>query len=175
MHEAATNGNYAPLAAQAEMIGDELERMIAMGMHHSVVCAEDAPRFEGAVDREALEATSIGTLMLDGMKAICEVWPRGPVERDFAEPLDSAVPALLLSGEFDPATPGVLRRGGGKGLPERPAPRRAGPGPWPGAAALRAAADAPVHRRRRVAGLDTACVATIRPAPFFLSFSGSAP
>jgi hypothetical protein len=26
-----------------------------------------------------------------------------------------------------------------------------------------------------VAGLDTACVQAIRPAPFFLSFSGSAP
>ena len=26
-----------------------------------------------------------------------------------------------------------------------------------------------------VAGLDTACIDSIRPAPFFLSFSGSAP
>ena len=105
VHEAATNGNYGPLAAQAEMIGDDLERMLAMGMHNSVVCAEDAPRFAGAVDRKALEATAIGALMLDGMQAICEDWPRGPVDTDFAEPLDSAVPALLLSGEFDPATP----------------------------------------------------------------------
>ena len=35
------------------MLGDELESMIAMGMHNSVVCAEDAPRFAGAVDRAA--------------------------------------------------------------------------------------------------------------------------
>ena len=51
VHEAATNGNYAPLAAQAEMQSKDLVRMIAMGMHNSVVCAEDAPRFDGAVPR----------------------------------------------------------------------------------------------------------------------------
>jgi pimeloyl-ACP methyl ester carboxylesterase len=105
VHEAATNGNYAPLAAQAEMANDDLEHLIAMGMHNSVVCAEDAPLFDGAVDRKALEATAIGPLMQDAMKAICEVWPRGPVDADLAKPLDSKVPALLLSGEFDPATP----------------------------------------------------------------------
>ena len=177
VHEAATNGNYAPLAAQAEMIGDELERMIAMGMHHSVVCAEDAPRFAGAVDRKALEATAIGPLMLDGMQAICEVWPRGPVDADFAEPLDSAVPALLLSGEFDPATPADLRRDGRRrDSASAPARRRPGPGPRPGAAALPAEDAAAVHRRRQRRRTSTrACVEQIRPAPFFLSFSGSAP
>jgi pimeloyl-ACP methyl ester carboxylesterase len=175
VHEAATNGNYGPLAAQAEMIGDDLERMLAMGMHNSVVCAEDAPRFAGAVDRKALEATAIGVLMLDGMQAICEDWPRGPVDKDFAEPLDSAVPALLLSGEFDPATPAsygamalkgfrnglhVVVPGQGHGQTQLPCVQKL----------LRRFIDA-----GDAAGLDTACVGTIRPAPFFLSFSGSAP
>ena len=30
------------------MLGDELESMIAMGMHNTVACAEDEPRFAGA-------------------------------------------------------------------------------------------------------------------------------
>jgi len=175
LHEAATNGNYGPLAAQAEMIGDELVRMLAMGMHNSVVCAEDAPRFDGAVDRKALEASAIGPLMVEGMQAICEVWPRGPVDGDFAEPLDSAVPALLLSGEFDPATPAsygamaakgfrnglhVVVPGQGHGQTELPCIQKL----------LRRFIDA-----GSVAGLDTACVGTIKAASFFLSFSGGAP
>ena len=175
VHEAATNGNYGPLAAQAEMIGDDLERMIAMGMHNSVVCAEDAPRFAGAVDRKALEATAIGALMLDGMQAICEDWPRGPVDTDFAEPLDSAVPALLLSGEFDPATPASWGAMAAKGF--RNGLHVVVPGQGHGQARLPC-----VQKLLRrfidagsVAGLDTACVGTIKPAPFFLSFSGSAP
>ena len=175
VHEAATNGNYGPLAAQAEMIGDDLERMLAMGMHNSVVCAEDAPRFAGAVDRKALEATAIGALMLDGMQAICEDWPRGPVDTDFAEPLDSAVPALLLSGEFDPATPASWGAMAAKGF--RNGLHVVVPGQGHGQARLPC-----VQKLLRrfidagsAAGLDTACVGTIKPAPFFLSFSGSAP
>jgi pimeloyl-ACP methyl ester carboxylesterase len=175
IHEAATNGNYAPLAAQAEMVGEDLESMIAMGMHHSVVCAEDAPRFAGAVDRAALGATAIGPQMVDGMAAICEVWPRGPVDPDFADPLDSAVPALLLSGEFDPATPasyGEMAAGGfANGL------HVVVPGQGHGVTRLPCVQG--LVRQFVEAGsataLDVACVARIGPAPFFLSFSGSAP
>jgi pimeloyl-ACP methyl ester carboxylesterase len=175
IHEAATLGNYGPLAAQAEMLGDELESMIAMGMHHSVVCAEDAPRFAGAVDRQALEATTIGPQMVDGMEAICAVWPRGPVDADFAEPLDSAVPALLLSGEFDPATPATYGEMAAEGF--RNGRHVVVPGQGHGVTRLPC-----VQRLLRefiaagsVDALDDACVAKIQPAPFFLSFSGSAP
>jgi pimeloyl-ACP methyl ester carboxylesterase len=175
VHEAATNGNYAPLAAQAEMVSDDLEHMIAMGMHNTVVCAEDEPLFDGAVDRKALEATAIGPLIQDGMKAICEVWPRGPVDADFAKPLDSKVPALLLSGEFDPATPpsygAIAAKGFANGL------HLVVPGQGHGQTSLPC-----VQRILRqfidagtAGNLDTSCVARIRPAPFFLSFSGSAP
>jgi len=175
VHEAATLGNYAPLAAQAEMLGPELESMIAMGMHHSVVCAEDAPRFAGAIDRHALEATAIGPQMVDGMEAICAVWPRGPVDADFAEPLDSAVPALLLSGEFDPATPASYGEMAAKGF--RNGRHVVVPGQGHGVTRLPC-----VQRLLRqfidagsAAALDDACVAKIQSAPFFLSFSGSAP
>lgn len=175
VHEAATVGNYGPLAAQAEMLGPELESMIAMGMHHSVVCAEDAPRFAGAVDRQALEATAIGPLIMDGMEAICAVWPRGPVDADFAEPLDTVVPALLLSGEFDPATPASYGEMAAKGF--RNGLHVVVPGHGHGVTSLPC-----VQQLLRqfieagaATGLDEACVAKIAPPPFFLSFSGSAP
>ncbi len=175
VHEAATNGNYAPLAAQAEMISEDLERMIAMGMHHSVVCAEDAPRFEGAVNRKQLESTYLGPLMLDGMKAICEVWPRGPVDPDFAEPLTSKVPALLLSGEFDPATPAEYGVAAAAGFAN--SLHVVVPGQGHGQSQLNCLQK--IMRRFIAAGsaaeLDLACVKQIRPAPFFLSFSGTAP
>jgi pimeloyl-ACP methyl ester carboxylesterase len=175
VHEAATHDNFVPLAAQGEMIGKDLERMIAMGMHNSVVCAEDAPGFAGAVAREALEATTIGAAMQDGMAAICEIWPRGPVDTDFHRPLDSEVPALLLSGEFDPATPAsygaeaakgfgngrhLVVPGQGHGQISQPCIQRI----------VRQFIDA-----GSVAGLETGCLGTIEAAPFFLSFSGPAP
>jgi pimeloyl-ACP methyl ester carboxylesterase len=175
IHEAATNGNYVPLAAQAEMLGEGLERMIAMGMHHSVVCAEDAPLFTGATDRAVLERTYIGPIMLDGMTAICEVWPRGPVDEDFHEPLASSVPALLLSGEFDPATPAQYGAAAAQGF-ERHLHLVV---PGQGHGQMRLPCVQRLLRRfveeGRPDDLDTACVDMIRPAPFFLSFSGPAP
>jgi pimeloyl-ACP methyl ester carboxylesterase len=175
IHEAATNGDYAPLAAQAEMAGESLERAIAFGMHNTVVCAEDAPRFAGAVDRAALAATTLGLQMVEGMEAICAQWPRGPVDADFAEPLHSAVPALLLSGEFDPATPAAWGAEAAAGFSD--ALHLVFPGQGHGQERLRCAQR--IIRRfveaGTAAGLDAACVQEIRPAPFFLSFSGSAP
>jgi len=175
IHEAASRGNYGPLAAQALMVGKDLERMIAMGMHHSVVCSEDAPRFDGAVERAELERSYIGPVMVDGMTALCEIWPRGAVDSDFHEPLHSTVPALLLSGEFDPATP-----------PDYGAMAAAGfeqhlhlviPGQGHGQTGLpcvqRLLRD--FIERGTVDGLSAACVGDIKPAPFFLTFSGTAP
>ncbi len=175
IHEAATRGNYGPLAAQAMMADEDLERMIAMGMHNSVVCSEDAPHFEGAVERAALEKTYIGAVMVDGMKAICEVWPRGAVDADFHEPLRSKIPALLLSGEFDPATPPGYGAAAAAGFEQHL--HIVIPGQGHGQTGLpcvqRLLRDFVEHAD--VEKLDTACVGDIRPAPFFLSFSGSAP
>jgi pimeloyl-ACP methyl ester carboxylesterase len=165
VHEAATNGNYAPLA----------EQMLAMGMHHSVICAEDEPLFAGAVDRKALEATAIGTLLEDGMKAVCEVWPRGLVDADFTKPLDSKIPALLLSGEFDPASPPSYGELAAKGFANGlhlvvPGQGHIQSGLPCVQKILHQFIDAGATRE-----LDTSCVERLRPAPFFLSFSGSAP
>jgi pimeloyl-ACP methyl ester carboxylesterase len=127
------------------------------------------------VERKALESTLIGTTMLDAMEAICGEWPRGPVDADFAEPLDSSVPALLLSGEFDPATPPSYGDEAAKGF--RNGKHVIVPGQGHGVAGL------PCLQRLvrqfindgSATGLDATCVAGIRPVPFFLSFSGSAP
>ncbi len=175
IHEAATNGNFVPLAAQAEMAGEALEQAIAFGMHNSVVCAEDALRFDDAADRAALEATAMGPQMVEGMQAICEVWPHGPVDADFAQPLHSDVPALLLSGEFDPATPPDWGARAAAGFTD--ALHLVFPGQGHGQERLRCAQR--IIRKfvdaGTAEGLDAACVEEIRPAPFFLSFSGSAP
>jgi hypothetical protein len=85
------------------------------------------------------------------------------------------VPALLLSGEFDPATPASYGAVAAKGF--RNALHLVVPGQGHGQEQspcvqrlLRNFIEAGTPN-----GLDTACFAAITPAPFFLSFSGSAP
>ena len=75
---------------------------MALGMQLSVVCAEDA---DSMVPREEDAGTVLGNLMPSGMAAMCKVWPKSQPPADFHKPLATAVPALVLEGEFDPVTP----------------------------------------------------------------------
>lgn len=104
MHEAVTKDNYLPLASALLMQHDTVPDSIALGMHHSVVCAEDLPFF-GEVDRGRLSGTYMGTAIIDPLRRVCSVWPRGPVDEDLRLPLRTSVPTLLLSGSADPVTP----------------------------------------------------------------------
>ena len=101
---AAAEGDYGPLAAQVLMVGEDVHGAISYGMHFAVVCTEDVP-FWGRVDRAALEETFLGPVQIDALEQICESWPRGYIDDDFASPLETAVPVILLSGEDDPVTP----------------------------------------------------------------------
>ena len=105
VHEAA-NDNFVPLAAQFQLTVSSLADALALGMHNSVVCAEDMP----FVDREqlditALDATYMGALQFEALETICSIWPQGPVDDGFAAPLATDIPVLLLSGGADPITP----------------------------------------------------------------------
>jgi pimeloyl-ACP methyl ester carboxylesterase len=104
--DAAARGNYAPLAAQARMIAEQMSDALALGMHNAVMCSEDEPFYDPALfDVDALEASYIGIVQLDAIEAMCSVWPPGPVDEDFRAPLETAIPVLLLSGDADPITP----------------------------------------------------------------------
>ena len=174
--EARARGNFTPLAAQAEMVSDELDQALAYGMHNTVVCAEDLPFLDrAALDTDALRRSYLGDIMLEGLQAMCDVWPRGPVDADFKAPLRSAVPTLLMSGSFDPVTPPAYAALAAAGLSDHASVVFAGQGHLQ--LQLRCAQS--LVRRFLAAGtatgLDTSCVDAVAPAPFFLSFSGGAP
>ena len=102
----ARSADYRPLASLFLMTASGLSQSLAMGMHHSVACSEDYPRFsQSRLDRKALEASYLGPMIFDGISAICKDWPRGEVDKGFSEPLKSDIPTLLLSGTLDPVTP----------------------------------------------------------------------
>ncbi len=102
----ADGGNYRPLVAQFRMNMSELSDAIALGMHNAVMCTEDAPFYDDElVDRDALASSYIGPMQLEALKAICSVWPAGPIDPDFKLPLNTRTPVLMLSGSADPITP----------------------------------------------------------------------
>jgi pimeloyl-ACP methyl ester carboxylesterase len=98
----AAAGRFDTLLAQSRMVGEVLGETIALGMHFSVSCAEDA---DGLVVDPADADTALGNMLTEGIKGACAEWPRGAMPADFHAPVKSDVPVLLLSGELDPVTP----------------------------------------------------------------------
>jgi pimeloyl-ACP methyl ester carboxylesterase len=98
----AKDGRYEPLVGLASLFASRKGMSLAMGMHFSVVCAEDAPRVATAPSASGAEFGRDFTRMYE---RVCAGWPRGEVPADFYRIAPAASPVLLLSGGLDPVTP----------------------------------------------------------------------
>lgn len=77
---------------------------LAAGFLLSVSCTEDIPYLPKKIGALAA-GTFGGDYRLRQQIDACTVWPRGEVSAQHRTPTKSAIPTLLLSGEFDPVTP----------------------------------------------------------------------
>lgn len=176
IHEAQTLQQPQGLMAQYLMIKRNADAQIAYGMHFAVVCSEDAPRWEREnISAAALSATYMGTGFMAGMKTICDVWPRGPVDPDFNAPLASTAPALILSGSNDPVTPQSYGARALRSFKHGKHLVVAGQGHGQLANGCMPRVIADFIDQGSVANLDVGCVAHIAPAPFMLSRTAPAP
>ena len=99
-------GNYTPAASMALRFIDQLQGSMSFGMHNAVVCTEDLPFIdEASIDWERLGRTYLGADQVRALITICDNWPAAAMDDDFKQPVESDVPALVLSGENDPITP----------------------------------------------------------------------
>lgn len=104
LHRAA-EGNYGPLASAAFRFRMFLVATGSNGMYLSVTCAEDLPWVKGA-DAEKLAAnTFLGDYRYRDQSAACALWPKGSNGPQYAEPVRSNKPVLIVTGEWDPVTP----------------------------------------------------------------------
>lgn len=98
----AARGRFEPLLGLASALGGGQAARLAEGMHFSVVCAEDLPRLDAAVDRPSAD---FGASFADLYRRACADWPRAEVPPAFYSLPAAASAVLLLSGGADPATP----------------------------------------------------------------------
>ncbi|HVN46213.1 MAG TPA: alpha/beta hydrolase [Steroidobacteraceae bacterium] len=173
---AGARQDYAPLAAQYLMVERSYAEALATGMHNSVACAEDVPLFAQLhIDRARLAATYLGTRQLEGLEAVCRLWPRGPVDEDLRAPLRSEVPALLLSGSDDPATPPQYAHEAARSFAQHLDVVLEGFGHGQLTAPCVDRIMAQFIARASVAALDASCVRAARPLGFFTSLNGPPP
>jgi len=101
----AAQGNYTPFAEAAISYRQQIVATGSNGMYLSVTCAEDLPMIKpGEGERNGVD-TFLGDYRLRQQRAACALWGRGKVPKDYAEPTRSAVPALIVTGQWDPVTP----------------------------------------------------------------------
>jgi pimeloyl-ACP methyl ester carboxylesterase len=97
--------DWGPFAAMyLELLGWSSGTM-SLGVTLAVLCSEDVPRIgPGDVERAA-EGTLLGRAPIDLWLQACASWPRGQLPPGADRPPPRDVPALVLSGARDPATP----------------------------------------------------------------------
>lgn len=103
VHRAA-QGDWTPLGRLAYLHGLEMDGM-AHGFYQSVTCAEDVAFLREEEVAPAVAGTFLGDFRVRRQKAACEGWPTRDLGPEVHAPVVSDVPALLISGERDPATP----------------------------------------------------------------------
>ena len=104
---AAAGGRYDGLVGVGALLSSRKGSQPAIGMHFSVVCAEDVPRLTEP-ERTAPAnppGADFGSAQAMLYRRVCAGWPRGKVPAAFYQVPPSLAPALLFSGGLDPATP----------------------------------------------------------------------
>ncbi len=105
LSEAAAGNHQGLLALSFSSAPEGGKRDMAVGMHLSVVCAEDIPRIGPEDRQQAASLGFLGSAMFEAQYEACSFWPRGDVPESFYAPVVSDRPVLVFSGADDPVTP----------------------------------------------------------------------
>jgi pimeloyl-ACP methyl ester carboxylesterase len=170
--DAAARGDVGPLLGQAKLLSGELSELMGSGMQYSVICSEDADLLTA---RPQDAQTILGTRLVDALKAVCSVWPKGARPADFHQPLRTDKPVLLLAGQYDPVTPPRYAEEVAKGLPNARVLVLKGQ-----AHSVMAAGCTPQLVQHFVEKLDpktldASCLDRLQPTPIFIDFNGATP
>lgn len=176
IHQAAAQHDYLPLMSTALLFTDQLQESFAQGMGAAVVCTEDAPFIaDDAQHAKQLQDTYLGASTMDTLVKSCKLWPRGIMDPAFKQPVVSAKPVLLLSGEDDPITPPANAERAARTLSNSLSLVVPGQGHGNLFRGCVPRITAEFVDMGSVKGLDTACIKDMKPFPFFVSFSGPSP
>jgi len=168
--------NYSALARMSQSLAEQMDQAMAFAMHNSVLCTEDVPFYQVSAARmAAIEDTYLGRDLLEGLQAICEVWPTGYRDEDLNQPLSTDIPSLLLSGERDPITPPDYAEHAAQGLSNSRhlVAKGQGHGVFPIGCMPEVIAQFIETANPR--GLNTDCLKPLKAAPVFLNMNGPGP
>ena len=171
IHQAAL-GDFDPFLRMLPKSGST---PIPEGMYLSVTCPDTLEIHSSEIKRESA-GTSFGTYRIDRQLAACRLWPAAHTSEALREPLVSSIPVLLIAGDRDSTTPlswakRVASRLSNSRIVEI-APLTHLPVGLSNMICMDEMMDA-FYARASVSGLDTSCIASMKPPPFVVMSQGT--
>ena len=99
----AYQGDFVPF--EAISIAYNPGSILSRGMYFTVSCSEGVPFISEPEIVNESQGTFLGETRVRAHVEACRLWPRGNVSRHFIDPVKSALPVLMFSGELDGSTP----------------------------------------------------------------------
>jgi pimeloyl-ACP methyl ester carboxylesterase len=113
--------------------------------------------------------------MVDALKAVCTVWPKGTRPADFHQPLKTGKPLLLLAGQYDPVTPPRYAEEVARGLPNARVLTLKGQAHNVMAAGCTPQLIQHFIEKPDPKTLDAGCLDRLQATPIFIDFNGATP
>jgi len=103
--EQVGRGQLEALLTQSLLVSRSVHDSMSLGLLLSIACAEDLPRIQDSELDRLSKHSFLPRSLVTEMRRACAVWPHAALDPASSQPVRSAAPSLLLSGELDPATP----------------------------------------------------------------------
>jgi pimeloyl-ACP methyl ester carboxylesterase len=165
--EQAIAGDFSPFAEAAVQANREIYTGPRMGLHYCITCNEFVRRIRAEEVEPVTRGGFLGSRRVRDQMAACENWPKTDLPADYFEPFRLEVPAVLVSGDTDPASPPKWGEEVKSFMPNAIHLIVPGGAHTPENACIRSIR-IQLFRISTTQGLDTGCMTKVQPVPFKL-------
>jgi pimeloyl-ACP methyl ester carboxylesterase len=140
------------------------QRGLSLGLLLCVVCSEDVVRIRPEDIPKETKGSYRGDVRVRSQMAVCDIWPKAELPKNYGDPVAVDIPVLLFSGTMDPVTPPRWGEEAARHLPNSLHVV------VPGAHGVYGSCTTGIMKaflsKGSVKGIDTSCVQTMTLLPF---------
>lgn len=101
----AHEGDFKPIADSIVNFSILLSNQLSYGMTLAVLCSEDVPHYNQELIAKMEKDSFLTNVLGTGFTEACKLFPQAWLPETYHTPVQSDVPVLMLSGQYDPVTP----------------------------------------------------------------------
>jgi pimeloyl-ACP methyl ester carboxylesterase len=165
--EQALTGDFTPFAEAAIRSSRNIYSGARMGLHYAITCNEFVSRIRPEDIEPATRGSFLGSWRVRDQMAACQNWTKTELPTDYFEPFRLETPIMLVSGATDSASPPMWGEEAKSFMPNAIHVVVPGEAHTPENECTRSIRHQ-LYSTGTTKGLDTGCVAKVRPLAFKL-------